>query len=83
MTASNVIRNVSNVNGVTLIQNGPGNSVDGQALNNYLTHVIQNTVNDQVIRNVTILNATLATRALAAAAELNAALNRGIAAAVR
>lgn len=83
VTASDVIRNVSNVNGVTLIQNGPGNGVEGQALNNYLTHVIQNTVNDQVLRNVTILNATLATRALAAAAELSAALNRGIAAATR
>lgn len=83
VTASDVIRNVSNVNGVTLIQNGPGNGVAGQALNNYLTHVIQNTVNDQVLRNVTILNATLATRALAAAAELSAALNRGIAASTR
>ena len=74
---------VSSLNGMTLITSGPGNSFDSQALNTYLSTFIQNTVNDQVIRNVTILNATIASRQLAALAELNAALSRGIAAAIR
>jgi hypothetical protein len=74
---------VNSVNGMTLITSGPGNSFDNQALNAYLSTFIQNTVNDQVIRNVTILSATIASRQLAAQAELNAALSRGIAAATR
>ena len=72
---------VNSVNGMTLITSGPGNSFDSQALNN-LSTFIQNTVNDQVIRNVTILSATIAS-ANWRLTELNAALSRGIAAATR
>ncbi len=72
---------VNSVNGMTLITSGPGNTFDSQALNN-LSTFIQNTVNDQVIRNVTILSATIAS-ANWRLTELNAALSRGIAAATR
>ena len=73
---------------VTLIQNGAGNSVAlpaqvNQALQaaqaqvlqayNHAT-VIQNTLDNQIIRNMTTLNVTLSNAALARAIELNAAL---------
>lgn len=75
---------VDNQNGVTRIQNGSGNVFEiPHNLNTYLATVIQNSVNNQVIQNLTILNATLTTRGLAAAAELNAAISRGITGAVR
>lgn len=73
---------VLSLNMPTLIQNGAGNSFDGQTFNSFLTTVIQNTVDNQIIQNFTVLNATLATSMLAAAAELNAAL-QGIAGSVR
>lgn len=69
---------VPSLNMPTLIQNGAGNSFDGQTFNSFLTTVIQNTVDNQIIQNFTVLNATLATSMLAAAAQLNAAL-QGIA----
>lgn len=68
---------------VTLVQNGAGNTfILPQSLSS-LTTVIQNTVNDQVIRNLTVLNATLSIQQAAAAMRLGAALNQAIAASVR
>ena len=63
---------------VTIIQNGPGNTV---ALPSYisansLSTIIQNTLNNQVISNITVMNATIAARALAAQAQLNGILNQ-------
>jgi hypothetical protein len=75
---------------VTLIQNGAGNSValpeqanqalqaaQAQVLQAY-SHVtvIQNSLDNQVIRNLTTLNVTLSNEALARAVELNAGLAR-------
>ena len=73
---------------VTLIQNGAGNSValptqvnqalqaaQAQVLQAYnQATVIQNSLDNQVIRNMTTLNVTLSNAALARAIELNAGL---------
>jgi len=67
---------IQHVNGVALNANAL-QSVNSQTLNTYLSNLIQNTVNGEVLRNITILNATINARALAASDELNAALNRG------
>ena len=74
---------VNNQGIVNLVQYGAGNVFTlPQALSS-LNTVIQNTVNDQVIRNLTVLNATLSLRSAAAAMQLGAALNRSIAASLR
>lgn len=67
---------------VTLVQNGTGNTFTLPQSLSSLTTVIQNTVNDQVIRNLTVLNATLSIQQAAAAMRLGAALNHAIAASV-
>lgn len=64
------------VNGVALNANVL-QGLNGTMLNSYLSNLIQNTVNGEVLRNITILNATINARALSASHELNAALNRG------
>jgi hypothetical protein len=65
---------------LTVIQNGPGNTValptDISA--SALTTIIQNSLNDQVIRNVTIMNATFASKMLESQARLNAILDQGV-----
>jgi len=61
-----------------VIQNGAANTVvlpSNVSLDSLATY-IQNSVNDQVIRNITTLNITIQTQLLAAQARLNAALNQ-------
>ncbi len=67
---------------ITLVQNGSGNTFTLPQSLGSLTTVIQNTVNDQVIRNLTVLNATLSLQAASASMRLGAALNQAIAASV-
>lgn len=74
---------VNNHSVITLVQNGTGNAFTLPDSLNSLTTVIQNTVNDQVIRNLTVLNATLSLQAAAAAMRLDAALNQALAAGLR
>jgi hypothetical protein len=61
-----------------VIQNGAANTVvlpPNVSLDSLATY-IQNSVNDQVIRNITMLNITIQTQMLAAQARLNAVLNQ-------
>jgi hypothetical protein len=61
-----------------VIQNGAANSIvvpSGTSLDSLAT-IIQNSVNDQVIRNITTMNITIDTKMLAAQAQLNAILNQ-------
>ncbi|MGB6241663.1 MAG: hypothetical protein WBF69_04185 [Castellaniella sp.] len=55
--------------GSTLIQQGPNNSINPSVLNNIpagsLSTVIQNSLNDQVIRSVSTLNITITSQMLA------------------
>lgn len=44
---------------ISLIQNGPGNSVSAQLGANLAGTIIQNTLNDQNIQNITTINASL------------------------
>ena len=68
---------------ITIIQNGMGNTfVLPQSLNS-LTTVIQNTVDNQIIRHMTTINATVINQALARSMELTASLNQAIARSVR
>jgi hypothetical protein len=68
---------------VTVIQNGAGNTfVLPQSLSSIST-IIQNSVNDQVIQNLTTLNVTLAARQAAAQMSLNSALNQAISRSIR
>lgn len=68
---------------ITLVQNGAGNSFTLPESLNGLTTVIQNSVNDQVIRNITVMNATLSIQLDAAMARLNEAISQATAAAIR
>lgn len=68
---------------ITLVQNGPGNAFTLPDSLNSLSTVIQNTANDQVIRNLTVLNATLSIQMEAAMARLNEAISQTTAAALR
>ena len=74
---------INNQGIITLVQNGTGNVFTLPESLSSLNTVIQNTVNDQVIRNLTILNATLSIQSAAAAMRLDAALNQAIAAGIR
>jgi len=67
---------------ITLVQNGMGNNFTLPQSLSSLSTVIQNTVNDQVIRNLTVLNATLSLQQAAAAMRLGTALNQAISASV-
>lgn len=68
---------------VNVIQNGTGNTfLLPQSLNS-LTTVIQNTVDNQIIRNMTTINATVINQALARAMELTTSINQAIANSVR
>ena len=61
-----------------VIQNGVANSValpPGTSLDSLAT-IIQNSVNDQVIRNITTMNITIDTRMLAAQSRLDAILSQ-------
>lgn len=65
---------VSTQGSLIFIQNGPGNSIvlpSNISLDSLAT-IIQNSVNDQVIRNITTLNITIEAQMLAAQARLNA-----------
>lgn len=70
---------VSTNGSLILIQNGPGNTValPANLSTDALSTFIQNSVNDQVIRNITTLNITLNAQMLAAQARLNA-LNQSL-----
>jgi hypothetical protein len=68
---------------ITLVQNGAGNSFTLPESLNGLTTAIQNSVNDQVIRNITVMNATLSIQLDAAMARLNEAISQATAAAIR
>jgi hypothetical protein len=65
---------------LTVVQNGPGNSIalPSNISAGALTTVIQNSLNDQVIRNVTIMNATIASKMLEAQGRLDAMLNQSL-----
>ncbi len=63
-----------------IIQNGAANTVvlpPNVSLDSLATY-IQNSVNNQVIRNVTTLNLTIQSQMLAAQARLSAILNQGL-----
>ena len=81
-TAAVATQILNNQGVITLVQNGAGNTFTLPQSLSSLTTVIQNTVNDQVIRNLTVLNATLSIQQAAAAMRLGAALNQAIAAGV-
>lgn len=68
---------------ITLVQNGAGNAFTLPESLSSLTTVIQNSVDDQVIRNITVMNATLSIQLDAAMARLNEALSQATAASVR
>lgn len=68
---------------LTLVQNGAGNAIALPESLNSLSSVIQNSVNDQVIRNITVMNATLSIQLNAAMARLNEAISEATAASVR
>ncbi|WP_324780099.1 hypothetical protein [Thiobacillus sedimenti] len=68
---------------LTLVQNGTGNNFTLPESLSALNTVIQNTVDNQVIRNLTVLNATLSMQQAAAAMRLGAALNQLSAAGLR
>ena len=76
----------SSYNPITAVQNGPNNTFtlpDGINLSNTtLTTIVQNTLDNQVISTMTILNATLNSlslvRALAISSSLNQALNNSV-----
>lgn len=68
---------------ITLVQNGAGNAFTLPESLNSLTTVIQNSVNDQVIRNITVMNASLSIQLDAAMARLNEAISQATAASVR
>jgi hypothetical protein len=74
---------INNQGVLTLVQNGAGNAIALPEALNSLTTVIQNSVNDQVIRNITVMNATLAIQMDAAMARLNEAISQATAASVR
>lgn len=79
-----VTTQVLNNQGVlTLVQNGTGNTFSLPESLAALNTVIQNTVNNQVIRNLTVMNATLSIQQAAAAMRLGAALNQMSAAGLR
>ncbi|MBI3431305.1 MAG: hypothetical protein HY018_03705 [Hydrogenophilales bacterium] len=79
-----VTTQVLNNQGVlTLVQNGTGNTFTLPQSLAALNTVIQNTVNNQVIRNLTVMNATLSIQQAAAAMRLGAALNQMSAAGLR
>lgn len=67
---------------ITLVQNGAGNTFTLPESLSSLTTVIQNSVNDQVIRNITVFNATLSIQMDAAMARLNEAISQANAAAL-
>src|SRR5574340_472562 len=73
----------SNQGIVNLVQVGPGNNYTLPQSLSALTEALQNTANDQVIRNLTIMNATLSIQQAAAAMRLGAALNQMSAAGLR
>lgn len=73
---------INNQSFITLVQNGAGNSFSLPESLNALTTVIQNSVNDQVIRNITVMNATLSIQLDAAMARLNEAISQATAAAM-
>lgn len=61
-----------------IVQSGAANSIvlpSGASLDS-LNSIIQNSVNDQVIRNITTMNITIQAQLLAAQARLNAVLNQ-------
>ncbi|WP_296753066.1 hypothetical protein [Thiobacillus sp.] len=69
---------VSTLGSLIVIQNGAANAfaVPSGASFDSLATIIQNSVNEQVIRNVTTLNITIDAQMLAAQARLNAILNQ-------
>lgn len=68
---------------LTLVQNGTGNRFSLPDSLAALNTVIQNTVNNQIIRNLTVMNATLSMQQAAAAMRLGAALDQMSAAGLR
>ena len=77
----------SNYNPVTSVQNGPNNTFtlpDGlNQSTSALTTIIQNTLDNQVIRNMTILNATLTSQALVRTMAISSSLNQVLNSSVR
>lgn len=77
----------SSYNPVTAVQTGPNNTYtlpDGLNLSTTaLTTVIQNTLDNQVLRNMTILNATLNSQALVRAMAISSSINQALNSSVR
>ena len=66
-----------------VVQNGPGNTVDAGAATVPLAMYIQNTLNNQTIRNQTIIQATTSGLSLVKSMNLQATLNESINNAIR
>lgn len=63
---------------INVVQNGPSNSfVTPESIKGIAT-VIQNSLNNQVISNVTILNTTISNQVLAAVKQINTSFNLGL-----
>jgi hypothetical protein len=81
-SASSTVANtqVTTQGTLIVIQNGPGNSIalPANISADALSTIIQNTLNDQIIRNITTINLTIETRMLAAQARLDAILNESL-----
>lgn len=68
---------------VNVIQNGVGNVVNLPQNLNSVGTILQNSLDNQVIRNVTTLNVSIANQALARSTLMNEAINQGISRSIR
>jgi len=66
------------VNAVSVIQNGPGNTFTTQISPNVAGSVIQNTLNDQKIQNVTTINAAVNSTQFSRSMSVQSAVQSGI-----
>lgn len=69
--------------GIEVIQNGPGNAFAAQAGANLAGTVIQNTLNDQKIQNVTTINAAVNSAQVLRAMSVQSAIQQGIVSSLR
>jgi hypothetical protein len=78
--SSTLVAQTQNYQPIQVIQIGPGNTFtlpnNMTNLNSGMMAVIQNTLDNQVIRNMTIINATLATQEMIRSMAINSALSR-------
>lgn len=62
---------------LTLVQNGTGNKFELPQSLNGIANVIQNSVDNQVISQITIMNATISAQLLSAARQMSATFSQG------